>query len=97
MAINTQHSDEQVRQSVRRTYNRLASVTSDGDFAHVQLGCGHVTCKREGDRIILVAGPDCQLAASGALDMVTVAVSNKKDEVQASQPAGRSAKIAIRY
>ena len=59
---------------------RLASVTSDGDFAYVQVGCGHVTCKREGDRIVLVAGPDCQLAASGGLDVVTVAVSSKKDE-----------------
>jgi hypothetical protein len=28
----------------------------------------------------LVAGPDCQLAASGGLDIVTVAVSGKKDE-----------------
>ena len=59
---------------------RLTSVTSDGDFAYVQVGCGHVTCKREDDRIVLVAGPDCQLAASGGLDMVTVAVASKKDE-----------------
>jgi hypothetical protein len=63
-----------------RTHMHLASVTSDGDFAYVQVGCGHVTCKREGDRIVLVAGPDCQLAASGGLDIVTVAVSSKKDE-----------------
>jgi hypothetical protein len=35
---------------------------------------------REGDRIVLVAGPDCQLATSGDLDTVTVAVSSKKDE-----------------
>jgi hypothetical protein len=28
----------------------------------------------------LVAGPDCQLAASGGVDIVTVAVSSKKDE-----------------
>jgi hypothetical protein len=63
-----------------RTHKRLASVTSDGEFAYVQFGCGHVTCKREGDRIVLVAGPDCQLAASGGLDIVTVAVSSKKDE-----------------
>jgi hypothetical protein len=48
-----------------RTHMRLASVTSDGDFAYVQIGCTHVTCKREGDRIVLVAGSDCQLAASG--------------------------------
>jgi hypothetical protein len=59
---------------------RLASVMSDGDFAYVQVGCAHVTCKREGDRIVLVAGPDCQLAASGDLDTVTVAVSSKEDE-----------------
>ena len=66
-------------QSVR-TRQPLASVTSDGDFAYVQVGCGHITCKREGNRIVLIAGPGCQLAASGGLDMVTVAVSSKKDE-----------------
>jgi hypothetical protein len=60
--------------------HQLASVTRDGDFAYVQVGSGHVTCKREGNRIVLIAGPDCQLAASGGLDMVTVAVSSKKDE-----------------
>jgi hypothetical protein len=58
----------------------LASVTSDGDFAYVQVGCGHVTCKREGDRIVLVAGPDCQLAASGNIDTVSVAVNSKEVE-----------------
>ena len=58
----------------------LVAVTSDGDFAYVQVGCGHVTCKREGDRIVVVAGPGCQLAASGGPDMVTVAVSSEKDE-----------------
>ena len=57
----------------------VASVTRD-DFAHFQVGCGHVTCRREGNRIVLIAGPDCQLVASGGLDMVTVAVSSKKDE-----------------
>jgi len=66
-------------QSVRMR-QPLASVTSDGDFAYVQVGCAHVTCKREGNRIVLIAGPDCQLAASGGLDMVTVAVSSEKDE-----------------
>ena len=66
-------------QSVRMR-QPLASVTSDGDFAYVQVGCGHVTCKREGDRIVLIAGPGCQLAASGGLDIVTVAVSSEKDE-----------------
>ncbi len=55
-------------------------MTSDGDFAYVQLGCGHVTCKREDDRIVLVVGPDCRLAASGTGDMVTVALASKKDE-----------------
>jgi hypothetical protein len=63
-----------------RTHKRLASVTSDGGFAYVQFGCGHVACKREDDRIVLVAGPDCQLAVSGGFDTVTVAVSSKKDE-----------------
>jgi hypothetical protein len=29
---------------------------------------------------VLIAGPDCQLAASGGLDMITVAVSIKNDE-----------------
>jgi hypothetical protein len=66
-------------QSVKM-YQLLASVTRDGDFASVQVGCSHVTCKRDGNRIVLVAGPDCQLAASGGLDMVTVAVSSKKDK-----------------
>ena len=56
----------------------LVSVTRDGDFAYVQVGCGHVTCKREGTRIVLFAGPDCRLAASGGLDIVTVAVSRKE-------------------
>jgi hypothetical protein len=67
-----------------RTHMRLASVTSDCDFAYVQVGCGHVTCKREGDRIVLIAGPDCQLATSGGPDIVTVAVSSKKDEKRSS-------------
>jgi len=63
-----------------RTRQPLASVTRDGDFAYVQVGCGHVTCKREDNRIVLIAGPDCQLAASGGPDIVTVAVSSEKDE-----------------
>jgi hypothetical protein len=67
-----------------RTHKRLASVTSDGEFAYVQFGCGHVTCKRDDDRIVLVAGPDCQLAASGGLAIVTVAVSSK--EVEKPEP-----------
>jgi hypothetical protein len=58
---------------------RLTSVTSDGDFAYVQVGCGHVTCRREDDRIVLVAGPDCQLTVSGADDVVAVSVSSKKE------------------
>ena len=53
-------------QSVRM-HQPVASVTNDGDLAYVQVGCGHVTCKREGNRIVLIAGPDCQLAASGGL------------------------------
>jgi hypothetical protein len=43
-----------------------------GPFAHSLID-------RE-NRIVLIAGPDCQLAASGGLDMVTVAVSIKNDE-----------------
>ena len=78
MAIHTRHRDEEDRQSVRRM-STVASVTSDGDFAHVQFGCGHVICKRERGRIILIA-TDCQLAASSGRDYVTVAVSSEKDE-----------------
>jgi hypothetical protein len=63
-----------------RTHTHLTSVTRDGDFAYVQVGCGHVTCKRDDDRIVLVAGPNCQLVASGGPDEVTVAVSRKKDK-----------------
>ena len=66
-------------QSVR-VRQQVASVTMDGDFAHFQVGCGHVTCRREGNRIVLTAGPDCRLAASGGLDIVTVAVTSEKDE-----------------
>jgi hypothetical protein len=58
----------------------LASVTRDGHFTYVQVGSGHVTCKREGNRIVLIAATACQLTASGGLDIVTVAVSRKKDE-----------------
>ena len=63
-----------------RMRQQVASVTMDGDFAYFQVGCGHVICRREGNRIALIASPDCQLAASAGLDMVTVAVSSKKDE-----------------
>ena len=66
-------------QSVRMR-QPVASVTMDGDFAYFQVGCGRVTCRREGNRIVLIAGPDCQLAATGGLDMITVAVSIKNDE-----------------
>ena len=66
-------------QSVRMC-QPVASVTRDGDFAYVQVGCGHVTCRREGNRIVLVAGPDCQLAASGSPDIVTITVSSAKYE-----------------
>ena len=66
-------------QSVR-VRQQVTSVTMDGDFAYFQMGCGHITCRREGNRIVLIASPDCQLTASGGLDMVTVAVSSKKDE-----------------
>ncbi len=61
-----------------RTHKRLASVTADSEFAYVECACGHVTIKREGNRIVLVAGPGCQLAVSGDLDTVTVAVSSKE-------------------
>ena len=63
-----------------RVRQQVASVTMDGDFAYFQVGCGDVICRREGNRIVLIAGPDCQLAASGSLDIITVAVSSKKDE-----------------
>ena len=66
-------------QSVRAR-QQVASVTMDGDFAYFQMGCGHVTCRREGNLIVLIAGPDCQLAASGGLDMVRVVVSSKEIE-----------------
>jgi hypothetical protein len=65
-------------QSVR-TRQPVASVTMDGDFAYFQVGCGHVTCRR-GNRLVLIAGPDCQLAASGGRDIITVAISIKNDE-----------------
>ena len=75
-------------QSVR-TRHPLVGVTMDGDFAYVQVGCGHVTCKREGDRIVVAAGPGCLLAASGSLDTVTVAVisnsSKGEDKVLSEQ------------
>ena len=63
-----------------RVRQQVTSVTMDGDFAYFQVGCGHVICRREGNRIALIASPDCQLAASAGLDMVSVAVSSKKDE-----------------
>ena len=63
-----------------RVRQQVASATMDGDFAYFQVGCGDVICRREGNRIALIASPDCQLAASAGLDMVTVAVSSKKDE-----------------
>ncbi len=61
-----------------RTHKRLDSVTSDGEFAYVECRSGHVIIKREGNRIVLVASPDCQLAVSGDLNTVTVAVSSKE-------------------
>ena len=73
MAIHARHRDEEDRQSVKRM-RTVASVTNDGDFAYVQFGCGHVICKRERDRIILVA-TDCQLAASSGRNIATVTVS----------------------
>ena len=63
-----------------RTHKLLVSVTADSEFAYVECGCGHITIKREGNRIVLVAGPDCQLAVTGDLDTVTVAVSSKEVE-----------------
>ena len=63
-----------------RTHKVLVSVTADGEFAYVECGCGHVTIRREGNRIVLVAGPGCQFAISGHLDTVTVSVSSKAVE-----------------
>jgi hypothetical protein len=70
-----------------RMHQPVASVTNDGHFAYVQVRCGHVTCKRNGNRIVLIAGPGCQLAASGGLDTVTITVSSKKDEKYKEQSA----------
>jgi hypothetical protein len=44
-----------------RTHKRLVSVSGDGPFADVQFGCGYVTISREDDKIILTAGPGCNL------------------------------------
>ncbi len=63
-----------------RTHKRLTSVTTDSEFAYIEYGYGHVIVKREGNRIVLVASPGCQLAVSGGLDTVTVAVSSKEVE-----------------
>jgi hypothetical protein len=63
-----------------RTHKRLTSVTADSEFAYVECGCGHVTIKREGNCIVLLASPGCQLAVSGDLDTVAVAVSSKEVE-----------------
>jgi hypothetical protein len=61
-----------------RRHKRLDSVTTDGEFAYIECRCGHVIIKREGNCIVLVASPNCQLAVSGDLDTVTVAVSSKE-------------------
>ena len=53
-------------QSVRMC-QPLASVTNDGHFAYVQVGCGHVTCKREGNRIVLTPVPVVSLLLVAAL------------------------------
>jgi hypothetical protein len=55
--------------------HHITSVTADSDFAYVQFDCGHVTVKRDGNRIILTPGPDCELASRGNLNMVEVTVS----------------------
>jgi hypothetical protein len=59
-----------------RTHKLLVSVTADSKFAYVECGCGHVTIRREGNRIVLVAGPGCQFAVSGDPDTITVSVSS---------------------
>jgi hypothetical protein len=63
-----------------RTHKLLVSVTADSKFAYVECGCGHITIKREGNRIVLVAGPGCQFAVSGDPDTITVSVSSKEVE-----------------
>ncbi len=63
-----------------RTHKCLDSVATDGEFAYVECRYGHVIIKREGNRIVLVASPDCELAVSGDLDTVTVTVSAKEVE-----------------
>jgi hypothetical protein len=57
------------------THKQITSVTADSDFAFVQFDCGHVTVKRDGNRIILIPGPGCELASRGNLSMVEVTVS----------------------
>jgi hypothetical protein len=65
------------------THKHITSVTADSDFAYVQFDCGHVTVKRDGNRIILIPGPGCELASRGNLSMVEVTVSKI---TQRSQP-----------
>ena len=57
------------------THKHITSVTADSDFAYVQFDCGHVTVKRDGNRIILTPEPGCELASRGNLRMIEVAVS----------------------
>jgi len=58
-----------------RTHKHITSVTADSDFAYVQFDCGQVTVKRDGNRIILIPGPGCELASRGNLSTVEVTVS----------------------
>ena len=53
-----------------RTHKHITSVTADSDFAYVQFDCGQVTVKRDGNRIILIPGPSCELASRGNLSIV---------------------------
>jgi hypothetical protein len=58
-----------------RTPKHITSVAADSDFAYVQFDCGHVTVKRDGNRIILTPEPGCELASKGNLRMIEVAMS----------------------
>ena len=58
----------------------LASVTVDGEFAHVQFGCGHVVISRCGDRLVLEAGPGVTLrTVLAATDFLHIRAVAKED------------------
>ncbi len=56
-----------------RTHKRLVSVSGDGPFAYVPFGCGYVTISREDDKVILSAGPGCNLNDHDFIEINVVA------------------------